>query len=109
MGVLVEVGALMVSSPRWPPFQVVPFGSAWMVRCAECGDLKQVGSVSEGRHEGRDHQRWEHPTDEEREQDDLRDFETYHMDGTCPRCGHDGHDGDACPTVTPDLLKNWGS
>lgn len=93
---------------RWPPFQVVPFGNAFLVRCAECGEVEQVGNRREGQHSGRQHQRWEHPTDEEREADALRAFETWHMDGYCERCGHDDHDSRGCPIVTPDLLRSWG-
>lgn len=94
---------------RDPPFTVERFGCEFIVSCSVCGQLEQTHSAGDGRRIGRSHQRWEHPTDDEREQDQLRQFEEYHMDGTCPRCGHDGHAGADCPTVTPDLLKSWGS
>lgn len=99
---------------RQPPFQVVPYGKDLMVRCAECGDLRQVsvlspdtrdGAEREARAVGRDHQRWTHPTEEEQMLDHLRLYEFQHMDGYCARCGHEGHEGKDCPTVTPDLLR----
>lgn len=91
---------------RFPPFQVVPFGCEWLVRCAECGEVEQVHSESSGRQAGREHQRWTHPTDEEQELDRLRAYEYgVEMLAYCVRCGHEGHRGPECPTVTPDLLK----
>lgn len=92
-------------SARWPPFRLAPFGSTFMVRCSICGDVEQVADRRQGRWAGQQHQRWTHPTDEEREADALRDFEEYHMDGFCERCGHEGHEGAGCPIVTPDLLR----
>lgn len=100
-----STGRIIDSRHRWPPYQVVPFGSEFIVRCGECGDLEQVHSVRSGRWTGHEHQRWSHPTEEEQEADRLRDYEFSHMDGYCPRCGHEGHDGKDCPNVHPGLLK----
>jgi hypothetical protein len=85
---------------------VTPFGWDFIVRCTECGEINQVHSRQQGKDEGRDHQRWSHPTDEEREQDGLRNYEwSEHMESYCARCGVKGHRGRDCTTVTPDLLK----
>lgn len=93
---------------REPRVRVIPFGSAFMAQCAQCGDIEQVSSEADGRRSGWQHQRYEHPTDDERQADALRAFEEFYMDGFCERCGLEGHAGAECPTVTPDLLRSWG-
>lgn len=50
-----------------------------------------------------------HRPDEEPDVDEVeQDWREYErcVRGTCERCGHEGHEGKDCPTITPLLLRN---
>lgn len=93
-----------------PVVTIEPFGRAWTVTCEECGLVKQIATEALAKSERRDHLRWTHPTEEQAEQDRLIQFEYGdEMKGHCDRCGQAGHEGKACPTIQPYLLKSGDS
>ncbi len=89
---------------RQPKVWFEPYGSYWMLTCAICGPVEQ--SSRDDWSLAWEHQRYVHPTEEEREGDDLRRAED-DLPG-CGRCGHADHRSADCPHVTPDLLRRNG-
>src|SRR5258708_7700774 len=88
-------------SRREPRVWFEPYGSSFMMTCADCGPVEQVSDAAW--HHAWDHQRYDHPTEQERIDDDLRRAED-DLPG-CSRCGHNDHASAACPYVRPDMLK----
>ena len=83
--------------------EVVSYGSDRMLRCSVCGDVQQLGQIGDAkaratadRAEAYAHRRHEHPTEAQREGDELRRAE-WELPG-CTRCGGD-HDASMCPHV----------
>lgn len=47
----------------------------------------------------------EAPDVDERDPSEAWEAENEHARGLCDRCGHEGHQGRDCPTITPVLLR----